>query len=60
VKEVERRGDDARHGRQSEEKRLDGNHGESWKRVSCSIVLLSLSQDCLMWTGVRLSYMLFC
>jgi hypothetical protein len=33
VKEVERSGDDAGHGRQGEEKGLDGNHGESWKRV---------------------------
>ena len=37
VKEVERCGDDAGHGRQGEEKRLDGNHCESWKRVCCSI-----------------------
>jgi hypothetical protein len=31
VKEVEWCGDDASHSRQGEEKRLDGNHGESWR-----------------------------
>jgi hypothetical protein len=52
VKEVERRGDDAGDGRQGEEEGLDGNHGESWKRVCCSVGWLGLCLDRLMWTGV--------
>jgi hypothetical protein len=52
VKEVERGGEDAGDSRQGEEEGLDGNHGESWKRVCCSVGCLSLCLGRLMGTRV--------